>query len=460
MAKEKERQEGNQHITTSDLGRLPVSKLLRYYAIPSVIGSVVNSLYNVVDRIFIGQGVNSLAISGLAVTFPILIFLQAFGVLVGVGAASRISILLGQKQKDKAENLLGNAFALSLITSISTIILIMVFLNDLLLSFGASEATLPYARDYLMVVIPGNVFANLTYSYNAVMRSTGYPRKAMITMIIGAVLNVILNPIFLFVFDMGIQGVAWATVISMFVTMIFVLQHFTDKRNLLNIKAKYFKLKWDYIKGILSIGIAPFAMHLTASTVNLIKNTSLLKYGGDYAIGAYGIVNSIAVLILMVVMGLSMGMQPVVGYNYGAGHMHRVREAYTRTVRINTFIGLMGTLLALFFPKILVMMFTTDQTMIDVTIPAVKIELAAMWVVGFQSTTGQFFQSIGAAWRSLVISLSRQVIFLIPMIYILPKFWGLTGVWIASPASDLLSGLISSSMLIYFARKNWRHLTN
>ncbi len=440
-------------ISPNDLGSLPIGRLLRYYAVPSIVGTIVNSLYNLVDRIFIGQGVGGLAISGLALTFPILVFLQAFGMLVGVGAASRISILLGQKKHDDAENLLGNAFVLSVLLSVVTIALCYFYMEPLLFAFGASADTLPYAEDYLSIVIPGNIFANLTFSYNAVMRSTGYPRKAMVTMIIGAVLNVLFDALFIFVFDWGIKGAAVATVLSMFVGMLFVLHHFLDKRNFLLIRAKYFKFKWGYIASILSIGVAPFVMQLATSMVQVIKNTSLVKYGGDYAVGAFGISNSITVVIFMLILGLAMGMQPIVGFNYGAGDLKRVKEAYMITMKLNVLISTIGVVIAQCFPEALVRAFTTDAQLIDISVTAVRIEILAFWAAAFQVTTGHFFQSIGYAKTSLLISLSRQVLFLIPLLYLLPLKWGLNGVWISAPASDILSFVISMIVIIRFFRK-------
>lgn len=441
-------------VKTNDLETLPIGKLLRYYAVPSIVGSMVNSLYNVVDRIFIGQGVGGMAISGLALTFPILIFLQAFGVLVGVGASSRISILLGQKKNEEAEQLLGNAFLLSIILSLSTIILTFIFMEPLLYAFGASAETIPYAKAYLEIVIPGNIFANLTFSYNSVMRSTGYPRKAMVTMIIGAVLNVALDALFIYGFNWGIRGAALATVISMFVGMLFVLQHFADKRNLLVIRPRYFRPKLNYIFGILSIGVAPFIMNLASSLVQVIKNTTLVKYGGDYAVGAHGISNSIATLIFMLIMGLAIGMQPIVGYNFGAGNMNRVKEAFIKTTKINMSIGLVGLLVAQFFPEYIVRFFTSDTELIGIAATAVSIETFAFWAVGFQVSTVHFFQSIGSAWQSLILSISRQVVLLIPALYILPQFWDLKGVWMATPVADLLSSAISIFLIIIFFRKN------
>lgn len=441
-------------ITANDLGESPVSSLLRYYAVPSLIGSIVNSLYNVIDRIFIGQGVGSLAISGLAVTFPILLFFQAFGVLIGAGASARISILLGQKRQEDAESLLGNAFVLTMLTSLTLITLMMLYLDEMLLGFGASVDTLPYAKSYLTIVIPGNIFANLTYSYSAIMRATGYPRKSMTAMIIGAVLNIILDAVFIYIFDMGIRGVAWATVISMFISSIYVMHHFTDNESLIRIRTKNFKLSTSHVIGIISIGVAPFAIHLTASLVNLIKNTSLVTYGGDYAVGAYGIVNSIAVLVIMTMMGFSIAMQPIVGYNFGAGKMQRVREAYFTTRKINILIGLAGTVTSVLVPRILAMMFTTDDQLLSVSERAIRIELLALWAVGFQMTTGQFFQSIGSAWRALIISLSRQIIYLIPLIYFLPRIgMGLDGVWAASPIADVMALITAYVMLRLFSKK-------
>lgn len=441
-------------IKAHELGTLPIGRLLRYYALPSIVGSMVNSLYNVVDRIFIGQGVGGLAISGLALTFPILIFLQAFGLLVGVGASSRISILLGQKKNNEAEHLLGNAFILSIILSLSTIAITMLAMEPLLYAFGASADTIPYAKSYLEIVVPGNIFANLTFSYNSVMRSTGYPLKAMVTMIIGAVLNVILDALFIYGFGWGIKGAAWATVVSMFVGMLFVMQHFTDKRNLLLIRPKNFKLKLKYITGILSIGVSPFVMHLAASMVQVLKNTSLVKYGGDYAVGAHGISNSIATLIFMLILGLALGMQPIVGYNYGAGNKNRVKEAFLKTIRINITVGLVGVILAQLFPEYLVKFFTSDVELIGIASTAVAIETLAFWAVGFQVSSVHFFQSIGSAWRSLLLSVSRQVVLLVPALYILPKYWKLNGVWMATPVADLLAFTISLFMIITFFKKN------
>lgn len=313
------------NIEGLDIGTAPIGRLLRHYAIPSIVGMVVNVLYNVVDRIFIAQGVNSLALSGLSVMMPLMTFLQAFGILIGAGASARISILLGQNRKDEAERLLGNAFILSILLSIITITICMVFGRPLLHEFGASDASLPYALEYMSIVVPGNIFANLTFSYNAVMRATGYPRKAMYTMLIGAILNTILDPIFIFGFGWGIKGAAISTVISMFIGMIWVMNHFTRKNSYLQIRPRFFRLRWKYIISIVSIGISPFSIQLCFSLIHSIKNRQLYTFGehsatsfynGDLAIAAFGIVFGIAMLILMTIFGISQGIQPIVGFNY------------------------------------------------------------------------------------------------------------------------------------------------
>lgn len=447
---------------TLNLGTAPIGRLLWHYAIPSIVGMSVNVLYSVVDRIFIAQGVNSLALSGLAVTMPLMTFLQAFGVLIGAGAASRISILLGQKRRDDAEKLLGNAFILSIILSIITITACMVFGRPLLREFGASEASLPYAMEYMSIVVPGNIFANLTFSYNAVMRATGYPKKAMYTMLIGAVLNTILDPIFIFGFKWGISGAAWATVISMFVGMIWVLRHFMRKDSFLRIRPKFFKLHWEYIISIVGIGVSPFSIQLCFSLINTIKNRQLYAFGqqsagsfysGDLAVASFGIVSSIAMLILMTIFGISQGTQPIIGYNYGAGNWDRVRKTYRISSIMNVIIGFVGAVIAYFFADALARIFTPDRQLVAVAAHAISIELLATWAVGMQITSVQFFQSLGSVWRSLILSLSRQVLFLIPLVLILPHYFGVDGVWIASPVADILSAILSLIFVIIFFRK-------
>lgn len=437
------------------LGTAPIKKLIQYYAWPSIIGAVVNTLYNVVDRIYIAQGVNSLALSGLAVTMPVMGVTQAVGTLVGMGAASRISILLGQRRKEEGEKMLGSAFLLSLTISTLVIVLLMIFARPLLLEFGASEASLPYALDYLNIVLPGNIFANITYSYNAVMRATGYPKKAMYTMMIGAVLNFILDPVFLFVFDMGIAGVALATVISMFVGMLWVLHHFTRKETNVRLHLRNMKYNWGYTLAIVSIGVAPFVTHLMSSMVNIFKNRTLYDYGmlspidfydGDLAVAANGVIQSVAMLTLMFMMGVSQATQPILGYNFGAGKLGRVRDTFRIARKTNFIIGLIGASVTLLFPEVVARAFTSDPQLIAVCKVGLRIELAAMWAVGIQVNGVQLFQSLGKAARALLLSFSRQLIFLVPALAILPSLMGLAGVWTAFPVADVTSMILCFTM--------------
>lgn len=433
---------------TEDLRSRHIPRLLLSYALPAVVGTSVNALYNIADRIFIGQGVGEYAISGLTLTFPIMIFLQAFGMLVGAGASVRVSILLGMKDQAGAERILANAIMLTIVLSVMTIVPSYIFMEPLLRLFGASDRTLPYAMDYLRVIIPGNIFATLSFSYNAVMRASGYPTKAMIQMILGAVLNVALDALFIFVFDWGISGAAWATVISMFVTMLFVMEHFTDKNSLIRFRRSAMRPSRSMIVSILGIGMAPFAMQLVGSAVTIVLNRSFVHYGGggelsDLAIGVYGIINSYAMLVVMLVLGISQGMQPIVGFNYGAGNMDRVLYTYKLSVFTNSLITVIGFLLGILLPSVIVGFFTPSHSMISIGESAMRIALLSFGFVGFQITTTQLFQSIGMSMKAMFLSLSRQVIFLLPLLLILPRLFGLDGVWMAMPISDFSAAVIT-----------------
>ncbi len=438
---------------TKRLEHEKVSSLLLHYAIPAVVGTMVNALYNIVDRIFIGQGVGPLAMAGLTLTFPILLFLQAFGMLVGAGAATRVSIHLGRKANDMAEKVLGNALTLTFIISALTIIPSMLFLKDMLTWFGGSEQTIPYAEEYLYIAIPGNLLASLSFGFNAVMRASGYPKKAMITMMIGAVINVILDPIFIFWFDMGIQGAAIATVISMAVSAVYVMSHFLNKESIVRFHVKYFKPESAVIWNILTIGVSPFAMQLAGSAVTIIQNHALKRYGGDMAIGANGILTSVAMLLVMLIIGIAQGMQPIVGFNYGAGLYKRVQETLRLVIITSTIITGAGCLASWLLPGLIVRAFTNDPELMAVSENGLRLTLAAFFVVGSQISISQFFQSIGIAWKAMFLSLSRQVLFLIPAILFLPDLWQLDGVWLASPFSDFIAAMTAWLFL-------WHHVKN
>lgn len=436
---------------TSKLGNQKIAPLLLSYAIPAVIGTMVNALYHIVNRIFIGQAVGALAISGLTLTFPILMFLQAFGMLVGAGSATRVSIFLGRKENEMAENVLGNAFTLTFILSALTITPSLIFMEDMLLLFGGSEQTIPYAKDYLYISIPGNLLAALSFGFNAVMRASGYPRKAMMLMVLGGVVNVILDWLFIFVFDWGIRGAAWATIIAMSVSSSLVLSHFWGKSSIVRFRRKYFKPNRRIILSIFTIGMSPFAMQLAGSLVNVIMNQSLKEHGGDLAIGANGIVNSIGLLLVLLIMGITQGMQPIVGFNYGAGNKERVKETFRFVMIAATVITTIGCVCSLLFPEWIVRAFTTDKELIGISANGLKISLSAFFIVGTQIVISQFFQSIGVAWKAMLLSLSRQCLFLIPAILFLPSLFGLNGVWLAAPISDIIAAITAWIFL-------WHHM--
>ena len=446
-------QKNRSNAITWRLAHEKPGRLLLHYAVPAVVGTMVNSLYNIVDRIFIGHGVGPLAISGLTLTFPIMLFLQAFGMLIGAGASSRVSIFLGKKDNDKAENVLGNALTLTFILSAFTITLSLLFLEDMLMWFGGSENTIPYAMDYLYIIIPTNILTSLSFGFNSIMRASGYPQKAMFTMLVGAVLNIILDPIFIFVFDMGIRGAAIATLISMAVSATLVMQHFVSKDSLLRFRKKYLKLDRQIIGYIVSIGVSPFFMQLGGSLVNVVLNHSLYTYGGDLALGASGIILSCAMLLVMFVIGISQGMQPIIGFNYGAGHRHRVMETLRLVIIAASGVMGFGWICSQFFPETIVKGFTSDPELIAITANGLRLNLILFFPIGSQIAISYFFQSIGAARKTILLSLSRQIIFLIPAIFFLPPFLGLNGVWYAGPFSDALATIAAWAFLYHYVVK-------
>lgn len=425
-----------------------ISKLVWDYALPGIVGTMVTAMYNVIGRIFIGQGVGALAISGLAITFPVMNLTASLGMLVGAGGAARISISLGKQDKLTAEKILGNSLLITVLLNAVFITLIMLYLDPILRAFGASDLTIPYARDYLQIVLLGNVFVSLCYNFNAMMRSSGYPQKAMITMLIGAVLNIILTPIFLYGLNLGIKGVAWATVISMFIGMLFVMDHFTRGTNLIRLRWKHIRLDKKIVTSILSIGISPFSMQVAASGVAVLLNTSLLRYGGDMAVGAYGIINTVIMLFIMILMGLNQGTQPIIGYNYGARNFGRVKETLFYSMKVATVITILTFLVGQFFPHFFASAFTSDPELLSITEKGLRITVAAFPLVGIQIVASSFFQSLGYAAKSIIQSLSRQLIFLVPFIIIFPRLWELDGIWISMPVADTLSSILSIYLLV------------
>lgn len=430
----------------SRLGTDSIGKLLLHYSLPAIIGMTAASLYNIIDRIFIGNGVGPLAISGLALTMPLMNLTIAFGAMIGAGASTMISIRLGQQRKRDATNILGNTLILNFIIGFTISVLGLVFLDPILLAFGASQATLPYARDFMQIILLANLFNHNFIGLNNVMRASGYPKKAMWSSLLTVVINLCLAPLFIFVFHWGIRGAAFATAFAQLTGFCWVMIHFIDKKSFLHFQHGFFKLKKRVIRDILSIGLSPFLMNVGASMVAMIVNISLARYGGvhsDMAIGAFGIVNSIALLFVMTVMGLNMGMQPIAGYNFGAHQNDRVRRVYKLTVIAATMVTTIGFLLAIAFPTAIVSAFTNDADLIAQSKVALGFIILMFPIIGFQIVTTNFFQSIGKASLAITLSLSRQFIFLIPCILIFPHFWGLNGVWIAIPFSDFMATVLT-----------------
>ena len=424
-----------------------IPKLLWQYALPAVITTLSTSVYNLIDRIFIGHGAGAMAISGLALSLPIMTFLQAFGTLVGVGASTRISIVLGMKDREWAERILGNALFLTVIMWALLTVLCLAFLEPLLKIFGGSENTIPYAADYLRIIIPGNIFANLSYSFCNIIRASGSPIRSMTIMISGMVLNAILAPIFIFWFDWGIQGAAIATVIAMFVTAVQTMHFFLKKDAFIRFTRPNLKPARKIVNNILSIGMSPFLINLAGSAVAIILNGRLAAKGGDLAVGAYGIVNSYGILFVMFVIGLCQGMQPIAGYNYGAQQYHRVNHVMKLTVIAATIVTTVGFLIGELIPELTVKAFTTDPTLVSMSARGMRIVVMFFPIIGFQMVTSNFFQSIGMARKAIILSLSRQVMILIPCLIILPLFWGADGVWFSMPISDAAASVIAAIML-------------
>jgi len=443
----------NSATITNILGTEKIGKLIWKYSLPAIVGTVVMALYNIIDRIFIGQGVGPLAISGLALTFPFMMLLMAFGLLIGAGSAARISITLGENNREKAEKILGNAFTLTLIISGSVIILSYIFMSDLLRLFGGTEKTIRYAEDFMRIIIPGGIFSALSFGFNNIMRASGYPKKAMYTMIICAILIAILDPIFIFWFHWGIQGAAVATNISYIVGTVWVLSHFMKKDSNLRFKRKNFKLEKDIVISIISIGLSPFSMQLAASFVIILVNATLIHYGGDLAIGAFGIINSINTLIIMIIIGLNQGTQPIIGYNYGAKLYDRMFRTLKYAVMIATCLTTIGFITGTFLPAAMASLFTRDIELQAIATKALRISVIMFPIIGIQIVVTNFFQSIGKAKISIFLSLTRQFLFLVPCLLILPPIYGLTGAWAAMPVSDAFSTIITLVTIFYYKRK-------
>ena len=433
-----------------ELGTENIGKLLMRYAVPAVIAMTASSLYNIVDRIFIGQGVGPLAISGLAVTFPIMNLSAAFGAMIGAGGSTLISVKLGQRDYDTAQNILGNIVSLNVIIGVIFAILAIAFIDPILYFFGASENTIEYARDYMFIILLGNVITHLYLGLNSVIRSTGHPTTAMFATIATVIINAILDPLFIYTFGMGISGAAWATIIAQTVALVLVMKILSNKDEVVHFRRGIYHLKQRIVKNIMSIGVSPFCMQLCACFVVILINKGLQKHGGDLAIGAYGIVNGITFMFIMIVMGITQGMQPIAGYNYGAEKFGRVTQVFKYSILYATIVMTLSFLLCEFMPGPLIRMFTQDSRLIELAEEGMRIIVLVNPVIGFQIVVGHFFQSIGMPKKSIFLSLSRQLLVLIPMLFVLPEFFGTKGVWMSMPAADSISAIVAAVMIWKF----------
>lgn len=447
-------QDNNERLR--ELGTAPIGKLLLKYSLPAVVGTVVSAVYNIIDSIVIGHAIDDpYVVAGMAVTFPVMNLVTALGMLVGAGAATRVSIVMGQNDRRVAEIILGNCVQLTVIFGILYIIGFSFFLDPLLRAFGASSRSLPYAKEFLLWVLPGMVLMNLTFSYNNVMRASGYPAKAMYTNMIGAVLNSILAPLFLFGFHWGIRGAAIATDISMLVTATWVMSHFFNKNNTLHFARGSFKFNWPIIRGVLYIGMAPFLINVAGSGINAIINNTLVDYGGDNAVAAVVVFNRYVTVFVFIIIGICQGMQPIVGYNYGSGRYRRLFRTFWLAAGTAVCISTLGTLLGVFNPRPIAAMFMQDDEQIQCAINCLHITLMLFWIVGFQIVSTNFFQALGMAGKAVFLSLTRQIIFMIPLLFILPPVMGLDGVWTAFPISDMAAS-VTAAILLWV---QMRHIT-
>ncbi len=433
----------------AELGTQEIGKLLVKYAVPAIIAMTAASLYNMVDSIFIGQGVGPLAISGLALTFPLMNLAAAFGSLVGVGAATLASVKLGQKDYDTAQRILGNVLVLNAIIGVVFAVLCLIFLDPILYFFGGSDQTVGYARDYMQVILYGNVITHIYLGLNAMLRSSGHPQKAMYATIATVVINTILDPIFIFGFDWGIRGAAIATIIAQTVALSWQFKLFSNKNELLHFHRGIFKLKKAIVLDSFAIGMSPFLMNMASCFIVILINQGLQKYGGDLAIGAFGIVNRVVFVVVMIVLGLNQGMQPIAGYNFGAKHYERVMQVLKYTIFGATIFTTIGFLMGMFFPQEVVSIFTKDQQLTQIASEGFRIVVLFFPIVGFQMVTSNFFQSIGMPGKAIFLSLTRQLLFLVPLLLILPQFYGQTGIWMSMPISDLIASIVSAIMLTY-----------
>lgn len=438
---------------TLELGTKPVGKLLVQYALPAIVAMTASSLYNIIDRAMIGQVVGAEAIAGLGITFPFMNLSAAFGAAVGVGASTCISVKLGQRDYETAEHLLGNTITLNLIIGFVFMVVSLIFLDPILHFFGASDVTLPYAREFMIVILLGNMVTHMYFGMNAVLRAAGKPRHAMYATLFTVGCNIVLAVCFVWWFRWGIRGAALATITSQSLALCWQMWQFSNKKELLHLKRGIYKLKADLVRNVIAIGISPFLMNATSCIIVIFMNNQFVRYGGDMAVGAYSIANSVVMFFFMFVMGMNQGMQPIVGYNYGAENYGRMLRCLWLTIAAATCILLLGWIICMLFPHLIARIFTTDVTLLELAKRGIKIDMMVFFVVGSQAVITNFFQCIGKVKISIFLSLSRQLFMLLPLAYVLPLFWELDGVWYSMPVSDFGSFAMTLPMLWWYLKR-------
>lgn len=437
----------------TELSEKPVFSLLLQYAIPAIVAMVASSLYNIVDGIFIGQGVGAGAIMGLAITMPIMNLSAAFGAMVGVGGSTLLSVKLGEKDYNFAAKILGNVITLNCIIGIGLGAVMLLFLDPILRFFGASDYTIPYARDFMVIVLIGNVFTHLFLGLNAMLRSSGKPKKAMKATIMTVIINIALAPLFIFVLHLGIRGAALATILSQLIVLLWQFKLFSNPDELIHLRRDTYRLERRIVTGSLSIGLSPFLINLCACIVVIIINKQLVSYGGDVAVGAYGIANRMMFFFVMVVIGINQGMQPIAGFNFGAKHYTRLNQVLKYAITIATGIWIVGFIVCVLLATPVASAFTNDEELLKEAAHALRVMNLVVPIIGFQMITIGFFQSIGKAGISIFLSLTRQLLFLVPLLLILPNFFGLEGIWYSVPIADGTAAITAAIVLIYNMRK-------
>lgn len=441
------------HRNAHALETEPVSKLLIQYSLPAIIGMVVYALYNIIDSIFIGHGLGSMAISGLAITFPVMNLVFAVGLLVGIGGAAVSSIRMGQQDMHGATRVLGNVLVLSILNGVLFAAVVLAFLDPILVLFGASVETLPHARNFTQVMLLGLPVTYVMSNLNQMMRANGYPRKAMYSTLLTVGVNCILAPLFLFGFGWGMRGAAFATVCAQISGMLWVLLHFMQPDSLLHFQRGIYRLSLPVVKSIFSIGLSPFMLNAAACIVVVLINVGASEQGGDMAVGAYGIINRVILFLVMAIVGLSQGMQPILGFNYGAKRHDRVRQTLRYGLFAAVGVTAFGSLLSQVAPALIVMMFTTDAVLLPLAEKGLRICTFAFALVGPQIIISNFFQSIGKAKISIFLVLTRQLLYLVPCLLVLPRFFGLNGIWFSLPLADTLAFVTSFLVLRYYQKK-------